>query len=171
LGTFTYATFPECEHERKEKRRRVTRAGAETVGWQCLRCGTCTEGVPKRTVRNPWELPAWDKALEEAWSRLRDEFYAAERQRYEQHRADQDREFWERYERHLQSPKWRLLRRKVFERSRGLCEGCGMAPAEHVHHLTYERLGDEMLFDLAAVCNTCHEKIHGRPIGRQPRDC
>jgi hypothetical protein len=30
----------------------------------------------------------------------------------------------------------------------------------HVHHLNYQRLGDEMLFDLVALCEGCHQKLH-----------
>lgn len=29
-----------------------------------------------------------------------------------------------------------------------------------VHHLTYERVGYEMLFDLISVCDPCHEQLH-----------
>ncbi len=47
------------------------------------------------------------------------------------------------------------------ERSGGVCEACGDAPAAQVHHLTYERIGRELLFDLAAVCLECHKKAHG----------
>ncbi len=35
-----------------------------------------------------------------------------------------------------------------------------MNRAEDVHHLTYARLYDEMLFDLIAVCRDCHERLH-----------
>jgi hypothetical protein len=29
----------------------------------------------------------------------------------------------------------------------------------------YAHLGDELLFELVALCLSCHEKVHGRPIG------
>jgi phage terminase large subunit GpA-like protein len=46
-----------------------------------------------------------------------------------------------------------------------VCEHCGERRAVQAHHLTYERLGDELLTDLLAVCLECHEEIHGRKIG------
>jgi hypothetical protein len=30
-----------------------------------------------------------------------------------------------------------------------------------VHHNTYERYGDESIFDLVALCDRCHELFHG----------
>jgi predicted HNH restriction endonuclease len=33
-------------------------------------------------------------------------------------------------------------------------------PATLVHHLHYETLFREMLFDLVAVCENCHSQIH-----------
>jgi 5-methylcytosine-specific restriction endonuclease McrA len=32
--------------------------------------------------------------------------------------------------------------------------------AVEVHHLTYERLGEERLTDLVALCRSCHEREH-----------
>jgi len=77
---------------------------------------------------------------------------------------EDDREWWRRYEAYLQTPQWQLRRRRVLERADFRCEGCRQAPATQVHHLTYKRLGHEMLFDLVAVCDACHEAIH-RPQG------
>jgi hypothetical protein len=70
----------------------------------------------------------------------------------------------EKYNTYLTSPAWYDLRARVLQRSGGLCEGCGDRMADHIHHLTYERFGREMLFDLAAVCRECHTVIHNRPL-------
>ena len=64
------------------------------------------------------------------------------------------------YNEYLKSEKWQQLRHKIFRRCHGVCEGCGDRPAVEVHHLTYERFGDELLFDLVGVCEECHEKVH-----------
>ena len=40
-----------------------------------------------------------------------------------------------------------------------MCEGCGVRRAAQVHHLTYEHVGDELLFELVAVCGQCHDRI------------
>jgi 5-methylcytosine-specific restriction endonuclease McrA len=76
-----------------------------------------------------------------------------------------NRPYSEKYIRHMKSELWQSLRRRVLARAKGRCEGCGQQPATDVHHLTYARLGNEMLFDLVAVCRACHETIHGRKIG------
>jgi hypothetical protein len=111
------------------------------------------EGVPA-----PWdEMRArnWDQSISAYWQRLQDE---------------QNDAWWARYENHLASDYWRDIRQRVMERCAGMCEGCGKRPALDVHHLTYARLGHEMLFDLAAVCVPCHESIHGRTFGDEQRE-
>jgi hypothetical protein len=70
-------------------------------------------------------------------------------------------EFFRWYDEYLESPEWDERRSRVLSRARGVCEGCRKEPATQVHHLTYERVGREMLFDLAAVCRDCHDCIHG----------
>ena len=57
-------------------------------------------------------------------------------------------------------PSWETLRQKVLDRCHRRCEGCGEEAATVVHHLTYERLWAEMLFDLVGVCEDCHKSIH-----------
>jgi 5-methylcytosine-specific restriction endonuclease McrA len=41
-----------------------------------------------------------------------------------------------------------------------MCEGCGDEKAQEVHHKTYKNVGDEFLFELVALCNTCHDRYH-----------
>jgi hypothetical protein len=150
---------PRCGHHQRELRRRRIGNGAVIVGLQCLGCGRSVERIAKKGIDTE-RLPWWDTDLEARW-RARQEAYWQSRQRsFEEQREEERRQFWRRYHEHLASPKWQALRRRVFERSRGMCEGCSVNRAVQVHHLTYERLGDEMLFDLVAVCMTCHEKIH-----------
>lgn len=44
------------------------------------------------------------------------------------------------------------------------CEGCGRERTDtrplDVHHLTYERLGNERAEDLVVLCRRCHEEQH-----------
>jgi hypothetical protein len=68
------------------------------------------------------------------------------------------------YQEYMQSPTWYRKRQQVLDRVGGICQGCRKRPAEQVHHLTYERFGSEMLFDLVSVCAECHDKIHGRNL-------
>lgn len=63
---------------------------------------------------------------------------------------------------HLQSDFWKNIRLRVLERDGDICQECKERKATEVHHLTYERLGNELLEDLLSVCRSCHLKIHGR---------
>jgi hypothetical protein len=76
----------------------------------------------------------------------------------EQQRADE--EWHRRYEEYLKTPAWHARRSRVLHRAGHLCEGCGEHRATQAHHLHYQRLGHEMLFDLVAVCEACHRSIH-----------
>jgi len=80
-----------------------------------------------------------------------------------------DVNFWARYRVYMESAEWQAKRRRVLGRAHYLCEGCGTRKAEHVHHLTYVHFGNEFLWELVAVCEPCHERLHGRPIGARPR--
>ena len=66
------------------------------------------------------------------------------------------------YQTYLASREWSLLRERVRERSGNTCEHCFGAPQQAVHHLTYERIGQENLADLLAVCHPCHEFLSGK---------
>lgn len=79
---------------------------------------------------------------------------ALKQQRAAERRAD--------YLRYMNSPEWYDLKKKVFERANGICEGCAEARPVQVHHLTYEHFGHELLWELAAVCRACHERCHGK---------
>lgn len=70
------------------------------------------------------------------------------------------------YADYLASDEWSERRRRVMERARYLCEGCLSARAECVHHTTYAHVGDELMFELVALCNACHEKAHTKAIKR-----
>ena len=63
----------------------------------------------------------------------------------------------EEYQRHLESPAWRATRRAVLVRDGHACTRCGRTDILEVHHLTYARLGHELLSDLTTLCPDCHE--------------
>jgi|SRR5208283_4026464 len=46
------------------------------------------------------------------------------------------------------------------ERSQGLCERCHKGVAVHMHHLSYERAGNELAEDLQHICLYCHMSEH-----------
>ena len=119
--------------------------------YQCLWCGselTCAEEettVTERIAAKPmdWSLRSSGQQLE-----------------YRTGREEQNEEWQERYQKHLDSRQWMETRKRVLLRCQGICEGCRKSPAVHVHHLTYARMGHEMLFDLVGVCLDCHQSIH-----------
>lgn len=75
--------------------------------------------------------------------------------------AAADERWWARYHEYMASPEWRAKRAQVLKRSNGRCETprCSRR-ADQVHHLTYVRLGDELLDDLRAICMPCHRIEH-----------
>jgi hypothetical protein len=68
-----------------------------------------------------------------------------------------------RYRTVMGSPGWRRRRARVLRAAGRRCQtpGC-TARAVDVHHVTYARLGHERPGDLLAVCEPCHDRLHGR---------
>lgn len=106
-------------------------------------CKVCLTAVLNRAKRERWTEESKQRQAE-----------------YEQQRANENAQWWERYRTHLASPRWARLREKVFERAQGICEGCRETRATQVHHLTYQHMGNEFLWELVAVCRACHERNH-----------
>ena len=66
------------------------------------------------------------------------------------------------YHRYLASREWALLKEQLRKRSKGRCERCWEGKYESTHHVTYERVGNEALDDLLAVCSACHKFLSGK---------
>ena len=148
-----------CCHSVRDLRFKVSIDGVKMFAWQCMGCGRHADAFLK-WVKVPEDrrdsVPPWDKEIEKRWQEDRD------RQAQFDRRADdieRERRRSE-YESHLRSDKWNDIRRRVIERSGGICEGCRMNRGQHVHHLTYDHLGNELLFELVFLCRQCHELIH-----------
>ncbi len=60
------------------------------------------------------------------------------------------------YLEYLSSPAWRERRLAKLEEANFKCSVCGGREALDVHHLTYERFGNEDTRDLIALCRSCH---------------
>lgn len=78
------------------------------------------------------------------------------------------------YKSYMNSGNWRRKRSLKLEQAGHRCEACGRRQAKglHVHHLTYARLGNERLADLAVLCKDCHFEAHSAdaaPKRRKPR--
>lgn len=143
----------QCHHEANVLTYSDKSNGVRTYRWQCTGCGCNLGFAPKSTLSAEQQAEAvpFDHTIGQRYHQMLTERY---RQLIDFKTKD--------YQSHLASPEWQELRRKVFRRCKGVCEGCLERPAVEVHHLTYARLGDEMLFDLVGVCSSCHDRIHPR---------
>jgi 5-methylcytosine-specific restriction endonuclease McrA len=65
------------------------------------------------------------------------------------------------YHEHLVSLDWQVIRANALQRAGYRCERCGSPWGLQVHHLTYERLGNELPEDLVCLCRDCHRTLHG----------
>lgn len=71
----------------------------------------------------------------------------------------QDREWRQKYDKHIRSTKWKNIREALFKLRGRECEVCGNgSPTLELHHLNYDRLGNELPSDLKIVCQPCHEQ-------------
>lgn len=73
---------------------------------------------------------------------------------------------WGNYDKYLLTKHWKNLRLKIAEERKHICEKCNkiIKKGYHIHHLTYERIGNEKSDDLMFLCNNCHNKIHNGKI-------
>ncbi len=73
-------------------------------------------------------------------------------------KAYSNHEEWQKvYRDYLKSNLWKDKRRQVLTRANGKCERCKSIILDpDVHHLTYERVGNERLDDLVVLCFPCH---------------
>jgi 5-methylcytosine-specific restriction endonuclease McrA len=66
--------------------------------------------------------------------------------------------WWELYNLYLASPEWNSKKIRVRARDYGRCQLCNSDRFLDIHHLTYNRVGDEALFDLVTLCRNCHDE-------------
>ena len=64
------------------------------------------------------------------------------------------------YERYLGTAYWRAKSKEAIACANFLCQRCYKRPATQSHHLTYDRVGNELLTDLLPVCAPCHRALH-----------
>jgi len=147
-----------CRHEQRELRkkpfRRLGKIGYTMVA-QCVSCGDTEHRIA--TSRDLSQLPLHDDTLGQRWQQQ----YIARYQAF--HTAAQqekDAAWWTWYTTYLGSPAWHRKRLKVLKRAQGLCEGCHLRSPTQVHHVTYAHVGHELLFELVAICDACHDYIH-----------
>ena len=65
------------------------------------------------------------------------------------------------YEKYISSSsKWKTICAQVRNKDGNKCKLCDSTEKLHVHHLTYERLGNERLEEHVALCELCHSDQH-----------
>lgn len=61
---------------------------------------------------------------------------------------------------YISSPEWKAKKREFWSSDRpNLCYVCGTSHNLELHHLTYERFGQELLEDLVPLCRTHHQEV------------
>lgn len=159
--------FLPCAHFRAEPRRKAKSNGQPFYKIQCPDCGKALTGQLAYTMVAEWRanlgpIKPFDESKQQAWVECR--LAVGDLLKLSQ-ALQQNAAWWAEYETYLSGPAWKARRCRIFERAEGVCEHCRQSPARHVHHLTYERVGDELETDLLAVCLPCHQAFHpDRPI-------
>ena len=147
-----------CPHANTALRRRVIKGGAIQYVQQCLNCGE-SRNQPLAKAKaleesGGVEPPAFDDPLRESWEQKRNESSELIKKKFSRDA------FFADYDEYLRSDAWAKRRSLVLKRARNICEGCGEKPATEVHHLTYEHVSKEFLFELVALCEPCHDRLH-----------
>ena len=146
-----------CEHPSSKLCARVVKGGITQYVKQCQTCGAPLPGPIAKKVAFEMsggvEPVPFDEEIRKRWEGKKNRAAERIREKYSE-------KFWNEYSDYLATPEWDALRRGVLERANGKCEGCRSRPPEEVHHLSYEHVGDEFLFELVAVCKECHKRLH-----------
>jgi hypothetical protein len=150
--------------------------GVKRVALQCQACGEKKDnGVRSIDFPGFENFPPFDYELKEAarayhtqayqliYAARHDATLSHDSRRAEMGELEQlakNQEWWIKYNRYLLTPEWQDKRERVLERDAYLCQACLKRRASQAHHLNYKRVFNEPLFDLVAVCTTCHTALH-----------
>ena len=147
----------DCSHENKKLVNRPDALNRDRYQMQCLDCGSFPSnaiGYEDAAKVMPLEkIPLFDVALIEKSEQKIKQIQTG--------RIDFVLEqFRPQYDKYLKTKAWKDKQQLVLKRANFLCEGCGVNKATQVHHFSYENLEKEYLWELAAVCKTCHDDAH-----------
>jgi hypothetical protein len=148
-----------CAHDNVEIRQRMHGGGALHFYRQCTRCGKSIGSALKKVVELESSLP-WNVELVETFHAAREAERCAIYQKHVRKQRERADGFKRKYDIYLESPEWREKRAVVLKRANGVCEGCLLRKATQVHHTTYDHFGDEFMFELIAICDECHKRLH-----------
>lgn len=134
----------------------------------CKRCGYVS-GLVKMSHPDEWQkLPLLtrenaNQIADERYKKKR-AFYAYIQNKRNEHFKSKREDHKKKYYEYLKSDEWKDKRIRVLNRDKYICQGCLIDKATQVHHLTYDRIFKEPLFDLTSVCEKCHILIHNIEI-------
>lgn len=156
-----YAAIKEqfaCAHHSRELRLRIIADGRSVFYRQCTQCGNADRAISRAEATKELQgakAPPFDDDAEPKW---RADMHATYIATYHAIKPGLEVE----YQKYLSSPEWREKRDEAINRANRICECCELFPATIGHHLTYDRIGNELPSDLVAVCFHCHALIHRR---------
>lgn len=153
----------ECAHDKQFTGKTVNSIGGVVYRRYCKTCGRgTTSALPHRTVEGLAITVIDEAKRERVEEEYRDRRSEGLRTIANRAAARQQVDRRSEYADYLDSSEWRARRRLVLERCDGICEGCRTAQADEVHHLTYQHVGREFLFELVGLCSDCHSRWHER---------
>ena len=160
-----------CPHPDARLVRRTVSNGVEHFGYQCQHCGAWTRSVRKATLQSQELLvtPLFDDELRERWKADEASAWTAYRDRRRRLETGEWRAKRARYYAYLKTDAWLDKSRRVVERD-GTCQACLRSPATQAHHLNYNHIYNEPLFDLVGVCARCHGMISRMDKQRRERE-
>lgn len=147
-----------CQHIETQVRAVTVTGGTKQYAKQCLKCGerigSAISQVRWHSDQGPKEPPAFDEELRKTYRE------AVSVPSFKTAREEAHAAFWKLYDQYLASEEWAEKRRAVLQRDAGVCQGCQQRKASQVHHISYAHVGDELLFELVALCHDCHRRSH-----------
>jgi hypothetical protein len=151
----------ECNHPRQELRIYHKSNGTGECRVQCLTCGAMVRSVKKATIpiQQLNRLPKWDDTLSTEHYK---KYHERCQELAEHQRNVKNQEWWDWYNAYLRNSRWQEKRQAVFKRCNYVCEGCRQERATDVHHVSYEHVGNELLFELVGLCHECHLRVDNK---------
>lgn len=151
---------PICSHFNKVLRFKTNDLEEKIFGYQCVQCGYrigeyLTQGDVKSSgYTNTDSVMEFDRSILKEWKSHVEKMKHA-------HWEKQKNKFREWYHNYLTTERWKNIRQLVINRENNVCQGCRKSEIANVHHLNYDWIGYEFLFDLVGLCEPCHRRIHG----------
>jgi hypothetical protein len=148
----------ECELKLTEMR---TSDGRVQYRRQCQICGATGQALKMARLTHAEfsTRTAHDPEIQRRWLKQRNDHQILLNSLA---KNSEDDAWFREHDAYLQTAEWRRRRSLVLQRSGGICEGCRKNRATMVHHLTYAHWKRELLWELVAICQTCHDVAHDR---------